>query len=101
MSQHVEGNVKAFTAAEALAAFRRVKLDSSADVVYADARDDCVGSTEAAIANAANGPVRLKSAAGTRKITASGAISIDDKVYGAADGKVTATPDGIAFGRAL
>ena len=53
MSQYTEENVKAFTAAEALAAFRRVKLDSSADIVYADARDDCVGSTEAAIANTA------------------------------------------------
>lgn len=101
MSQYTEGNVKAFKAAEALAAFRRVKLDSAGDIVYADARDDCVGSTETAIANDANGPVRLKSASGTRKLTASGAISIGDKVYGAADGKITATPDGIGFGTAL
>jgi len=93
--------VKAFKAAEALAAFRRVKLDSSADIVYADARDDCIGSTEAAVADATNGNVRLKSASGTRKITASGAISIGDKIYGADDGKVTATPNGIAFGIAL
>jgi hypothetical protein len=100
-SQFVDGNVKAFLSAEALAAFRRVKLDSSGYIVYADARDDCVGVTEAAIANATNGSVRLKSASGTCKITASGAISIDDKVYGADDGKITATPNGIACGRAL
>lgn len=101
MSQLCEGNTKTFFSAEALAAFRRVKIDTSGYIVYADARDDHVGITEAAIANAANGAVRLKSASGTRKVTASGAISIGDLLYGADDGKVTATPNGIAFGQAL
>jgi len=101
MSQYTEGNVKAFQSAEALAAFTRVKLDSAGDVLYADARDDCIGSTEKAVADDTLCPVRLKSASGTRKLTASGAISIGDKVYGDADGKITATPKGIGFGIAL
>ena len=101
MSQQIEGNTKTFTTAEALNAFCRVKLDSSADVVYADAGEDWIGTTEEYAASGANVAVRLRSATGTRKMVAAGAVSIGDIVYGADDGEIDDAPTGEAVGRAL
>jgi len=101
MTQYNEGNVKGFDAGEALAAFRRVKLDSSGDVVYSDAGEDWIGTTDEAVANGARVSVRLRTASGTRKMTAAGAFSINDVIYGADDGKVDDNPTGASIGRAF
>ncbi len=88
MSQYNEGPTKTFTSGEALAAFRRVKLDGSGNVVYADSGEDWLGVTEEAVAISTSVSVRLRTAAGTMKVTAAGAFSINALLYGADDGKV-------------
>ncbi len=97
--------IKTFTATEALATGRRVKLSSGSGtaVEYADAADDYIGVTikEAAIDEAV--PVALKrNYAGTVEITAAGAITAGATIYGAADGKVwTASTGNDKYGKAL
>lgn len=80
--------LKAFTAGEALEAYRRVKLNSSQEVVYADADDIGIGITEDAAASAGVVTVRLHNAPGTRKVVCAAAVDIGDILYGADDGKV-------------
>lgn len=101
MSQLTDGNIRAFTAGEALNAFCRVKLDTDGTIIYADADHDAIGITEAAIADAAVGPVRLSTASGTVKIRCAGALSIGDTVYGAADGEIDDATDGVLVGVAI
>ena len=101
MSQQVEGNVKTFTAGEALEAYRRVKLSAADTVVYSDAGEDWLGITQEAVANSAQVGVRLRTAAGTSKMTVAGVLSVNDVVYGAADGKIDDAPTGQPVGRAL
>lgn len=97
MSQQVDGNTKAFTTGEAVEAFRRVKLDGSGNIVYSDSGDDWIGTTEEAVAISLSCSVRLRTASGTRKITAAGAFSINALLYGADDGKV----DDVAIGQSV
>ena len=101
MAQMVEGNTKAFTAAEALATRCRVMLNSSGNILYADAGHEAIGVTEAAIASGDDGLVRLRTAAGTRKMTAAGAFSINDVIYAADDGRIDDDPAGVLVGRAI
>lgn len=90
MSTQVQNGMVAFTAGEALAAYRRVKRSSGSgsSVVYADANEACIGVTQAAAASGESVTVRLLSDAGTFKVTAAGAFSVGDKLFPAADGKV-------------
>jgi hypothetical protein len=91
---------KTFTAGEALAAYRLVKLNSSGNVVYADAGDDWIGSTLNAVANGDDVAVQLRGCGGSRTLTASAAIStIASLVYLQDDGKVSTTNTGRAVGR--
>jgi len=101
MSQFVDGNTKGFTAGEALNAFCRVKLSAAGTVSYADAGEDWIGTTEAAAASGAHVDVRLRNAAGTRKMLCAGAITYNDIVYGADDGEIDDAPTGPPVGRAL
>ena len=101
MSQNTEGNVKTFTAGEALAVNRRVKYNSSSAVVYSDAGEDWIGTTIEACDDAAQVAVRLRTAAGTHKMVAAGAFSSNAELYGAADGKVDDTASGTLIARAL
>lgn len=101
MSQNSEGNIKTFTSGEALAAFRRVKLDGSGNVVYSDSGEDWIGTTEEAVAISTSVSVRLRTAAGTRKVTAAGAFSINAHLYGADDGMVDDAVAGLPIMRAL
>jgi len=97
--------VKTFTAGEALAIARRVKLSSGngSQVEYADAADDYIGVTLRAVASGEDVPVALKRAyPGTVEITAAGAITDAATIYGAADGKVSTTSSGTdKYGKAL
>jgi len=103
MSQRTEGPVKAFTAGEALEAFRRVKLSAASGTVveYADAGEDYIGVTEKAAANEAPVAVRLRTAEGTVKVTAVEASAVGAVLYGGADGKVQDSSSGSAIGIAL
>jgi hypothetical protein len=90
MTQRTEGPVKAFRAAVPLKAYRRVRLDSSQELVYAGASDtDCIGVTEEEAFNAGDIiGVRLRTATGTLTVTALAAFAIGAGLYAAAEGKV-------------
>lgn len=97
--------IKTFTAGEALAAARRVKLSSGSgtQVEYADAADDYIGVTVGAAA--INEPVAValkRNYMGTVEIEASAAVTAGATIYGAADGKVgVASTGNDKFGKAL
>jgi len=79
-----------FTAGEAIAAFRRVKI-SGATVVYADAGEVGIGVAQAAAANGATVTIRTHCHGGTFKVMAAGPFSAGATLYGAANGKVDDT----------
>ena len=101
MSQFTDGNVKAFAAGEALAAYHLVKLSSEDVVAYAAAGDNWLGVTEEAAAINTNVAIRLRTASGTVKMTAAGAFSAGAIVYTADDGKIDDTAVGQPVGVAL
>lgn len=80
--------LKAYKAGEALEAFRRVKLNSSSEAVYADATDREIGITEHAVASGDHVTVRLRNMPGTVRLVAAAAIAQFAMVKGMADGKV-------------
>ncbi len=96
----LEGGKKTLISGEALEARRRVKL-SGATVLYADAGEDAIGVTEYAVAITTEVAIRMINDSGTFEMTASGAISAAAAIYGAADGKVSATPSGPIIGHAI
>jgi hypothetical protein len=94
---------KSFIAGEALAACRRVKLDTTVgQVVYADASDDFIGVTQEAAAISTAVRVKLKGGPGTLVIETAGAVVLGSMLYGQDDGKVddVASSFGTAVGRA-
>lgn len=100
--------IKTFTAGEALAARRRVKIESGTtttppEVVYADAGEDFIGVTEYAVADGDKVAVKMNSAPGTFECecTISSAIARGTVLYGAADGKVSDASSGTAQGIAM
>lgn len=98
-----DSGFRSFTAGEALAAHRLVKL-SAGKVVYADAGDQPIGATMAAAADGQLVAVKLLSAAGTLTCIASGAVTAGAAVMPQNDGKVddaaTGKPVGIALNAA-
>lgn len=106
MSQQTESNVKAFTAGEALAAYRLVKLESGSgtSVVYADEIDGnkSIGVTQQACADTGVVPVALKYGGRTFMVTADGAMTAGDEIFPANDGKVSNVATGkVRIGRTL
>lgn len=90
-----------FTAGEALAQFRRVKLKSGSttvplEVEYADKNEKSVGYTETAAASGALVAIRPHNVPGNRIAVASEAIATLAVLYGADDGKVSDTATGAA-----
>ena len=101
MSQFVDGQSKTFTAGAAIAQHLRVKLSSS-KLAAAGATDLEVGTLESAsFADLDVRSVRLRTAAGTTKMVAAGAISADADVWGAAGGKINDVANGNYIGKAL
>lgn len=100
MSQESLGP-KAFVAGEALEAYRRVKLNSSGRVVYADAGEEFIGFTTNKVASGELVSVALRSAARTYKAVAAEAFALGATLYGANDGKVQDTASGSAQAIAL
>lgn len=102
MSQMNPTGLRAFRAAEDLEAFRRVKLNSDGDVVYADANDPWIGTTETDVDDGEPVTVRLKNVPGTRKMIFASAAAALAAVYGADDGKVDdGTSGGLSIGIVL
>jgi hypothetical protein len=91
-SQENETGLVTRTAGEALAAYRRVKLNSSQQAVYADADDAGIGLTKFAAASGDPVTIKLDNFPGTRKVTCSAAVDAGDILYGADDGKVNDVP---------
>lgn len=90
---------RAFTAGEALAAYRLVKLKSATattppEVVYADSDEAFIGSTLYACDSAELTAIRLKNTAGTVEVEAGEAFSIGADLYVANDGKAVDTDPG-------
>ena len=80
---------RAFTAtAVAIAAYKRVKVDSNGLISVAAATENAVGVTTEAIAASGTGTVKLFSAPGTYLVTANAAITMGAKLYPAAAGNV-------------
>jgi len=91
MSQLIDGSMKAFVAGAVRAANLRVKL-SSGVLATAGVTDRDIGVQEVASLTTTEAvAVRLRNASGTVKMVASGQISEAAPVYGAADGKVSAS----------
>jgi hypothetical protein len=102
MAVQVDGNTKTFAAAEVLAVFRRVKVNTSGTIEYADAGEAFDGVTQRkALAIGDHTAIKLKNSAGTFKVTAAGAITRGANVYGADDGKVSTTESGSTQFKAL
>lgn len=86
MSQY-NNQPKAFVAGEALPAYRRVKLDSTAgQVVFADADEKAIGVTMAAAASGEQ--IAVQMLVPTVKIVACAAVAANAAIYARADGKV-------------
>jgi hypothetical protein len=103
MSQYVESIHRSFFVDGAYARGTRVKMSASTfnTVTVAGPGDVHIGTLEAAtFAAGAVAPVILRGY-GTRQVVASGAISVNARVYPDAGGKVTGTANGIAVGIAL
>jgi len=101
MTQMVETACKSYIASEAITQYLRVK-SSSGQAAIAGATDNDIGvaDREAFAANEVI-PVRLRTAQGTCKMVAAGAITQEAIVYGAAGGKISATVNSNPVGIAL
>jgi hypothetical protein len=89
MSQFFESPTRPDTAAGAIAQHLRVKTTGA--LVVATATDVELGTMDTPATAAGPATVRLRTAEGTRKMVANGAITKNDPVYAAAGGKVAAT----------
>lgn len=99
MTEYNNGH-KAFTTAEAITAYRRVKLNSSKLLVYADADDKGIGTAAHTAASGDLCTVILDKP--TRLMVATGAIALLANVYTTDDGKVDDDPTaGLPAGIAL
>jgi len=98
MSQQRETGTVTFIAGEDLATKRRVRLSAATEmtVVYADAGEPCDGVTQKAVDSGDRVPVKLINAPGTFNIVAGATTTVNAKLYGAADGKVSETVSGRA-----
>jgi hypothetical protein len=90
---------RAFTAGEALFAFRLVKIKSGTtttppEVVYADSDEAAVGVVQFSAASGAPVSVRLVNVSGTCELVAGEAFAVGASLYAAADGKVVDTDPG-------
>jgi hypothetical protein len=101
MAEMVHAPTKCFLAAGAIGRFLRVKYDGSFNLVVAVATDFELGVTEyPALAAGDSIAVRLRSAEGTVKMVAAGAITRGAVVYAAAAGKIASTGS-VPIGKAL
>lgn len=86
MSQTNE-KTRTFKAGAAVTAFRRVKLDSSGNVIHAGVDEIGIGTALRTVALDEHVPVLLWGAGGTRKVVCEAAVAARVKLYCAASGK--------------
>lgn len=91
---------------QALLAYRRVVRDATNGLAYAGAEAQELGTLRnrhvvSGLGAGTVAPVVTPNAPGTIKMVADGAITIYDAVYGAAAGKISATPTSLYIGVAL
>lgn len=102
MSQFVEGPTKTLVAGGAIGQHLRVKLVSGqlalAGAGVSDEPIEVGTMHNATFAAGEPVAVRTRNAQGTVKMIAAGAISAGVEVFGAADGKISATSSGAAIG---
>lgn len=104
MSQHVDGNYKGFVASAAISQHARVKCDAAGTVSTAGLTDKDIGTAmNAAFAAGDQVQVKLRTAAGTHKMIAAGAVTLGAQVNTQASGKIddAATSTGFPLGMAL
>lgn len=100
MADSIDSNLRKFFAGGAIAKHLRVKTPTA--LATAGATDIELGTLETATTTSADeASVRLRTAKGTAKMIASGAVSVNAAVYGAAGGKVSATTNANPIGIAL
>ncbi len=95
--------IRAYTAGEALAAHRRVKIEGGTtttppEVVYADAGEQHIGVTEYAVDDGDLASIRLRTYPGTVEVEAADTFAVNATLYGAADGKISDSSSGSAIG---
>lgn len=101
MSQTYDGPNRSFESNEAIAQFLRVYL-TSGKIAVAGAGEKSLGTAlQPSFAAGEHQAVRLRNGPGTRFMVANGAISAGARCYGAASGKISATPGGQFEGIAL
>lgn len=93
-----DDGVATFTAGEALAVNRLVKLHTDGTLLYADAGEEAIGVTLAAADSAASVAIRLSGALTRFTGVASEAIAVGSVVFTAADGKVADTASATRIG---
>lgn len=95
MSQMIEGPRKTYLAAAAIGVNLRVKITDGTTkpptINVAGASDPSIGVTEAAVLAAGPVAILLANAQGTRKMSATGAITSGNTVYAAAAGQVASS----------
>lgn len=89
MSQYVDSNVKAFTAAGTIKQYARVLLGSGGTITEAALGDIEIGIAMTRGVSGDTIPVKLRSGAGTHKAIAAAAITRGNGVFSAAAGKVS------------
>jgi hypothetical protein len=101
MSMQQESSTITLIAGEALEIYRRIRINSSGQAVYAAAGEVAEGVTQSAAASAGTVLVKLINGTGTFRVTASAAITVGTLLYGTAAGKVDDAGLGVAQFRAL
>lgn len=104
MSQFNDAGYKSFQASAAITQYARVKMASDGTISTAGLTDrECGVAMEASLASGDVIPVKLRSAGGTHKMIAAGAVTRGALVYTAASGKMddVATATGYLLGHAL
>lgn len=104
MSQFIDTGYKGFLASAAISQYARVKLDAAGTVSTAGLTDRDIGTAQnAAFAAGDQVDVKLRTASGTHKMIAAGAVTNGAIVNTQASGKIddAATATGYALGTAL
>jgi hypothetical protein len=103
MSQYVDTNTKAFTAAGTIPIYARVVLGSGGTITAAGLTDKEIGTATRAAVSGDVIAVKLRSGSGTHKMIAKEALAIGATLYTEAGGKVqdTAEATGFQVGTAL
>jgi hypothetical protein len=97
MSQYVDTNTKAFTAAGTISMYSRVVLGSGGTITAAGLAEKEIGTALKAAVSGDVIAVKLRTGAGTHKMIAKEALAIGATVYTEAGGKVQDTAEATAF----